>query len=102
MSKTADQERLMTVLLEPHVSEKSTRLTDAHNQFVFRVRRDATKQEIRRAVELLFEVKVVGVQTVNQRGKIKRFGAEWGSRPHWKKAYVSLAAGEDIEFLGGE
>lgn len=101
MTATAS-ERLMTVLLGPHLSEKTTRVADAGNQVVFRVRPDATKTEIRKAVELLFEVKVEKVQVVNCRGKLKRFGADWGRRRNWKKAYVSLAEGQDIDFLGAD
>jgi large subunit ribosomal protein L23 len=71
-------------------------------QIVFRVRRDSTKDEIRRAVELLFEVKVEAVQVVNVHGKTKRFGRTLGRRPDWKKAYVSLAEGSDINFMGPE
>ena len=97
-----NKERLMTVLLGPHVSEKSTNAGDKHNQIVFKVRRDSTKKEIRGAVEMLFEVKVAGVQVSNCRGKIKRFGQEWGQRNAWKKAYVTLAEGENIDFLGAE
>ena len=97
------KERLMQVLLGPHVSEKSTRLADAHHQVVFRVRRDAHKDEIRRAVDLLFDVKVSGVTVLNQRGKRKRFAAgRGGARSDWKKAYVQLAQGYDINFMGGE
>lgn len=92
----------MTVLLGPHVSEKSTDVGDRHNQTVFKVRRDSTKKEIRRAVEMMFEVRVTDVQIVNCRGKIKRFGREWGQRQHWKKAYVTLAEGDNIDFLGAE
>lgn len=102
MTAVANQERLMTVLLGPHLSEKSTRVGEASNQVVFRVRRDSTKQEVRRAVEMLFEVKVDGVQIVNVRGKIKRFGQTLGRRQDWKKAYVTLAEGNDIDFLGAE
>ena len=69
---------------------------------MFKVRRDSSKSEIRRAVELMFEVKVTDVQVVNCRGKIKRFGREWGKRPRWKKAYVTLAEGDNIDFLGAE
>ncbi len=69
---------------------------------IFRVRRDSTKKEIRGAVEMLFEVKVTDVQVVNCRGKIKRFGQDWGQRNAWKKAYVTLAEGENIDFLGAE
>jgi large subunit ribosomal protein L23 len=96
------KERLMTVLLGPHVSEKSTDVGERHNQIVFKVRRDSTKKEIRGAVEMMFEVKVTEVQVVNCRGKIKRFGQDWGQRNAWKKAYVTLADGENIDFLGAE
>ena len=97
-----NQERLMTVLLGPHVSEKSTDVAEAHNQVVFKVRRDASKPEIRRAVELLFDVKVDKVSVVNHKGKIKRFGMQFGRRQDWKKAYVTLPAGQDIDFMGGD
>ena len=80
MTAVANQERLMTVLLGPHLSEKSTRVGEANNQVVFRVRRDSTKQEVRRAVEMLFEVKVDGVRIVNVRGKVKPPGLEEGLR----------------------
>jgi large subunit ribosomal protein L23 len=102
MSKLLHQERLMTVLLGPHVSEKTTKLADKNNQFVFRVRRDSTKIDIRRAVELLFDVKVEQVRVLNCRGKIKRSGSEWGRRSNWKKAYVTLAEGDEIDFMGPE
>lgn len=92
----------MTVLVGPHISEKATNAADKHNQVVFKVRRDSTKNEIRRAVELLFEVNVTGVQVVNCRGKIKRFGGDYGQRPNWKKAYVTLAEGQNIDFLGAD
>ncbi len=97
-----NQERLMTVLLGPHVSEKGTILAEKNNQVVFKVRRDANKAEIRAAVELMFEVKVDGVQVVNQKGKAKRFGRYMGRRSDWKKAYVRLAEGHDIDFVGAE
>ena len=97
-----NQERLMTVLLGPHISEKSTSVAEANRQVVFKVRRDATKPEIAKAVKLVFEVDVEGVQILNQRGKAKRFGARRGRRSDWKKAYVTLAEGQDIDFLGGE
>ncbi len=96
------RERLMNVLLEPHVSEKATQAAEKANQVVFKVRRDATKGEVREAVEHLFEVKVVDVQVVNVKGKAKRFGAMRGRRSDWKKAYVRLAEGQDIDFLGAE
>lgn len=102
MSAAQNQERLMTVLLGPHVSEKTTDIADRNNQVAFKVRRDSTKTEIKGAVELMFEVKVTDVQVVNCRGKIKRFGRDWGQRQHWKKAYVTLAEGESIDFLGAD
>ncbi|MFB3064661.1 MAG: 50S ribosomal protein L23 [Gammaproteobacteria bacterium] len=96
------QERLMTILLGPHVSEKTTRVAEKHNQVAFRVRTDANKAEIRKAVELLFEVKVEKVTVVNVKGKAKRFGQTPGRRSDWKKAYVKLAEGHDIDFLNPE
>ena len=100
MSATPSKEKLMTVLVGPHVSEKTTNVGEKHNQIVFKVRRDSTKNEIRKAVELLFEVSVTGVRVVNCRGKIKRFGRDYGQRANWKKAYVTLAEGQNIDFLG--
>ncbi|HRZ53286.1 MAG TPA: 50S ribosomal protein L23 [Candidatus Contendobacter sp.] len=94
-----NEERLLKVLLAPHVSEKSNRLTDRYNQVAFKVARDATKPEIKDAVELLFKVKVTGVTVLNVKGKRKRFGALAGRRSDWKKAYVSLEAGHEIDFL---
>ncbi len=102
MSSSHHQERLMTVLKGPHVSEKSSIVGERHNQVVFKVRTDATKQEIRQAVEMLFEVSVDDVQVINCRGKIKRHGGNWGQRVAWKKAYVKLAEGSHIDFLGTE
>jgi len=102
MSQTHHQERLMQVLLGPHISEKSTRLSEAHNQVVFRVRPDANRREIRQAVELLFEVTVEAVTVTRVKGKVKRFGARRGRRQDWKKAYVRLAEGQDIDFLGAD
>lgn len=96
-----NQERLMKILLGPLISEKSTLAADNNRQFVFRVVPDATKREIGRAVELLFEVEVDGVQVVNVKGKNKRFGARLGHRPSWRKAYVRLKPGHDIDFGGG-
>ena len=100
MSGVAYEERLMSVLLGPHVSEKSTLAADTASQVVFKVRPDATKREISRAVEKLFKVKVDNVTVVNVKGKRKRFGRVEGRRPDWKKAYVRLAPGHDIDFVG--
>ena len=97
-----NQERLMKVLIAPHISEKSAMIADANNQVVFRVARDATKPEIKGAVEMLFEVKVRGVTVANMKGKRKRFGRLQGRRSDWKKAYVSLEPGYEIDFVGGE
>ena len=97
-----NQERLMKVVLAPLVSEKSTRLADANRQFVFKVLPDSSKPEVRKAVELMFDVKVTGVQIANVRGKTKRFGQKEGKRADWKTAYVTLAEGHDIDFMGME
>lgn len=94
------QERLMKVLLGPHISEKTTVVADANNQFVFKVLPDATKKEIKQAVELMLEVKVDSVQVLNVKGKSKRFAQRLGRRADWKKAYVKLQEGQDIEFMG--
>ncbi len=96
-----NQERLMKVLLAPIVSEKASIAADASAQYAFRVAPDATKREIGRAVEALFDVKVEGVQVLNVRGKKKRFGQRMGKRKDWRKAYVRLQAGHDIDFGGG-
>ncbi len=93
-------ERLMCILLEPRVTEKSTLLGDKYKQFVFRVLSDATKPEIRRAVEEMFEVQVQSVQTSNVKGKRKTFKMKRGRRADWKKAYVTLKPGFDIDFVG--
>ena len=93
-----DQERLMTVLLAPVISEKATTVADKHDQIVFRVAPNATKPEVKAAVELMFKVQVDSVQISNVRGKEKRFGRFVGRRRHWKKAYVCLKAGQEINF----
>lgn len=95
-----NQERLLKVLLAPHVSEKGARAAEVGNQVVFKVATDATKPEIKGAVEMLFNVKVRSVSVANVKGKRKRFGAMQGRRSDWKKAYVSLAEGQEIDFLG--
>ena len=97
-----NQEQIMKVLIAPIVSEKSTRLADAHRQFVFKVVTDASKPDVRKAVELMFDVKVEAVQIANVRGKTKRFGASIGKRSDWKKAFVTLAEGHDINFMGAD
>ena len=97
-----NQERLMNILLAPIVSEKSSRLADANRQFVFRVIKDASKPEVKKAVELMFDVKVDNVQISNMRGKVKAHGRNIGRRSDWKKAYVTLSEGHDIDFMGAE
>ena len=93
-------ERMHQGLLRPVVSEKSTNAAEANRQVVFEVLENATKAEVREAVEKLFDVSVTAIQVLNVRGKIKRFGKTPGKRNNWKKAYVRLAAGDDIDFLG--
>ncbi|KPK18843.1 MAG: 50S ribosomal protein L23 [Betaproteobacteria bacterium SG8_41] len=97
------QERLMQIILAPVISEKSTFIADKHNHVVFRVAADANKHEIKAAVELMFstkdkKVEVAAVQVANVRGKTKTFGRFVGRRNHWKKAYVSLKPGQEINF----
>ena len=94
-------ERLQQIILSPVISEKSTSAADLSNQVVVQVLSDATKNEIREAVEKQFSVAVEGVQVMNVRGKVKRFGKTPGKRRNWKKAYVRLAEGQDIDFMGG-
>ncbi len=94
-------DRLYTVLLAPVVSEKSTFIAEKHNQVAFRVVQDATKREVKAAVELLFKVDVESVQILNRRGKEKRFGRTPGRRKDIRKAYVSLKAGQEINFAEG-
>ena len=96
------QERMLKVILAPVISEKSTRIADKLNQGVFRVLRDATKQEISAAVSNLFKVEVTGVQVLNVKGKVKRSGRVTGRRDNWKKAYVTLKPGQDIDFASGQ
>lgn len=92
------QERLMKILLAPHISEKT--MMAAENLVAFKVARDASKPEIKSAVELMFSVKVKAVNVVNVKGKAKRFGATRGRRSDWKKAYVTLEADHQIDFFG--
>ncbi len=96
------QEKLMTVLREPRVTEKTTLVGEAFNQYVFKVAKTATKPEIKQAVELMFEgAEVESVQVMNVKGKRKTFARRPGKRVDWKKAYVKLKPGFDIDFMGG-
>ena len=95
-------ERDFAVLLAPHVSEKVSNLGDASNQYAFKVARDASKGEIRAAVEHIFNVEVVGVSTLNVKGKVKQTFRGASRKPSWKKAYVRLAAGQSIDYVQPE
>jgi large subunit ribosomal protein L23 len=95
-----DEGRLAQVLVAPIVSEKATRVGEKRNQVLFKVLRDATKPEIKAAVELMFKVEVASVSTLNQKGKAKRFGRTMGRRDHVKKAYVALKPGQELNFSG--
>ena len=96
-----NQERLMNVLLEPRVTEKTTMVGEANNQYVFKVAKDATKPEIKQAVEFMFDgAEVESVQVSNVKGKNKMFARMPGKRANWKKAYVKLKPGFDIDFMG--
>jgi len=99
-AKKFDENRLATILMAPIISEKATSVAEKHNQVLFKVQRDATKPEIKAAVELLFKVEVESVSTVVQKGKVKKFGRSIGRRDHVKKAYVSLKAGQELNFSG--
>ena len=96
-----NQQRLMQVLLAPQISEKATFVADKNEQIVFRVAPDATKPEVKAAVELLFKVTVESVQIAVVKGKKKKFGRFMGARKNWKKAYVSLKPGQEINFVDG-
>jgi large subunit ribosomal protein L23 len=98
--RTYDEGRLAKVLVAPIISEKATLIGEKRNQVTFKVLRDATKPEIKAAVELMFKVEVASVSTLNQKGKTKRFGRSIGRRDHVKKAYVALKAGQELNFSG--
>ena len=98
MSKPAGKERLMNLLLAPHVTEKTSMNVQERNQYTFKVRRDATRTEVKAAVELMFGVKVEGVQVVNEPGKTRRFGARFGRTYAFFQSCVRLAAGQAIDY----
>lgn len=97
-----NQERLTKIILGPVVAEKASRVAELNNQVVLKVLPGANKIEIKHAVESLFDVKVESVTTTNVKGKVKRTGRTFGKRSDWKKAYVTLAEGADLNFLGAE
>ena len=96
------QDRLLQVIVAPQITEKATRIADKNQQIAFKVRTDATKPEIKAAVELVFKVEVDSVTVINVAGKAKRVGRTMGRRQDWKKAYVSLKPGQEINFAAGE
>jgi len=97
-----NRERVFQVLMAPHVSEKAAIVADNNNQYVFKVAANATKNEIRESVEQLFKVSVQDVQTLKVKGKVKRNRYGYSTKPTWKKAYVRLAEGQDIDFAAAE
>jgi large subunit ribosomal protein L23 len=97
-----NQERVFQVLVGPHISEKAAIVADANNQYVFKVAVDATKAEIKKSVEQLFKVKVDNVNTLKVKGKVKRNKYGFSTKPTWKKAYVRLEQGQDIDFATAE
>lgn len=97
-----NSERLLKVVIRPHISEKGTTIAEQNRQFAFKVLVDATKLEIKKAVEMIFKVEVDAVRVTKVQPKIKRFGQRQGKRKGWKKAYVSLKEGHDINFAGSE
>ena len=99
---TKNQDRLLQVILAPQITEKATYIADKNQQIAFKVRTDATKPEIKAAVELVFKVEVASVSVINVAGKVKRAGRRTGKRSDWKKAYVSLKPGQEINFAAGE
>ena len=101
-AKKYNADQLMNVVLAPVVSEKSTMVADKNRQYVFRVADGATKPEIKAAVELMFKTKVMSVTVLNVHGKERRFGKQFGRRRNWKKAYVRLAEGQEINFAATE
>jgi large subunit ribosomal protein L23 len=101
-AQKVNEERLLNILLAPQISEKATYVAEKNEQVIFRVVSDATKPEVKAAVELLFKVNVGNVQISNVKGKQKRFGKYNGRRSDWKKAYVCLAPGQEINFAANE
>ena len=93
-----NQERIFQVLIGPHISEKAAIVADTNNQYVFKVAVDASKLEVKKSVEQLFKVKVADVNTLKVKGKVKRNRFGFSTKPTWKKAYVRLEQGQDIDF----
>jgi large subunit ribosomal protein L23 len=102
MSQKIRHDQIRTILIEPHVSEKTTLLNQENGQIAFKVRSDSNKKQIKRAVEEMFNVKVSSVKTVSVKGKKKRMGIRSGKTNDWKKAYIKLAEGQNLDFMNTE
>jgi large subunit ribosomal protein L23 len=102
MSQKIRHDQIRTILIEPHVSEKTTLLNQENGQIAFKVRSDSNKKQIKRAVEEMFDVKVSSVKTVSVKGKKKRMGMRSGKTNDWKKAYIKLAEGQNLDFMNTE
>jgi len=102
MSQKIRHDQIRTILIEPHVSEKTTLLNQNSGQIAFKVRSDSNKKQIKRAVEEMFKVKVSSVKTVSVKGKKKRMGMRSGKTNDWKKAYIKLEEGQNLDFLNTE
>lgn len=96
------QERLLKIIISPHTSEKAALATEKNNEYVFKIAHSATKPEVKDAIQLLFSVKVAAVRILNVKTKPKRFGNTQGRSKAWKKAYVTLETGQQIDFAGGQ
>ena len=102
MSQKIRHDQIRTILIEPHVSEKTTLLNQENGQIAFKVRSDSNKKQIKKAVEEMFNVKVSSVKTVSVKGKKKRMGTRSGKTNDWKKAYIKLAEGQNLDFMNTE
>ena len=102
MSQKIRHDQIRSVIISPHISEKTTGLSEKNQQITFKVRLDSNKTQIKKAVEKLFNVKVSAVKTVSVKGKKKRSGTRLGKTKSWKKAYITLAEGQDIDFMGAD
>jgi len=102
MSQKIRHDQIRSVIISPHISEKTTGLSEKNQQITFKVRFDSNKTQIKKAVEKLFDVKVSSVKTLSVKGKKKRTGIRKGKTKSWKKAYITLAEGQDIDFMGAD
>ena len=102
MSQKIRHDQIRSVIISPHISEKTTGLSEKNQQITFKVRFDSNKTQIKKAVEKLFDVKVSSVKTLSVKGKKKRTGTRIGKTKSWKKAYITLAEGQDIDFMGAD